>query len=72
MSVLTGCFGCFGPTSGLEEGVLFLLEEYNLTRCVVRARTTGFRLGESPYGIVDEVGFYYQACRHIHTAPNLK
>ena len=56
MSVLAGCFSCFGPTSNLEEDVLSLLDEYSLTRCVVRARTTGYRLGESPYGFVDEVG----------------
>ena len=56
MSVLAGCFSCFGPTSSLEGDVLSLLEEYSLTRCVVRARTTGYRLGESPYGFVDEVG----------------
>ena len=56
MSVLAGCFSCFGRTSGLEEDVLSLLEEYSLTGCVVRARTTGYRLGESPYGFVDEVG----------------
>jgi hypothetical protein len=43
--------------SGLEEGVRSLLAEFNLTGCVVRARTTGYRLGESQYGIVDEVGF---------------
>ena len=56
MSVLAGCFSCFGHTSGLQEDVLSLLEQYSLTRCVVRARITGYRLGESPYGFVDEVG----------------
>jgi hypothetical protein len=56
MNVLAGCFSCFGPTNGLEEDMLSLLGEYNLTRCVVRARKIG-RLGESPYGIVDEVSF---------------
>ena len=55
--ILAGCFNCFGPTSGLEEDVLSLLDEYSLTKCVVRARTTGYRLGESPYGFVDEVSF---------------
>ena len=55
MNGLASCFSCFSPTSGLEANVLTLLEEYSLTRCVVRARTTGYRLGESPYGIVDEV-----------------
>jgi hypothetical protein len=66
MSVLAGCFS-FGSTSGLEEGVLSLLEQYNLTTCVVRAKTTGYRLGKSPYGIVDEVGFliFNIARRHI-------
>ena len=55
MNGLASCFSCFSPTRGLEANVLTLLEEYSLTRCVVRARTTGYRLGESPYGIVDEV-----------------
>ena len=38
-----------------EEDALTLLKKYSLTRCVVKAKTTGYRLGESPYGFVDEV-----------------
>ena len=53
--VLARCFGCFGPISGLDEEVRTLLNDFSLTGCVVKARTTGYRLGESPYGFVDEV-----------------
>ena len=32
-----------------------LLKEFDLSGCIVTAKTTGCRLGKSPYGFVDEV-----------------
>ena len=44
-----------GPNSSFDRETRYSLEQFDLTRCVVRARPTGHRIGESPYGIVDEV-----------------
>lgn len=44
-----------GPNNSFDRETRYSLEQFDLTRCVVRARPTGHRIGESPYGIVDEV-----------------
>ena len=53
--MFAGCLGCFGPARSLDGEMRSLLADFGLSRCVKNARPTNNRLGESPYGFVDEV-----------------
>lgn len=49
------CFGC--SSVDVDEPTRSILEEFGLTGYVVNTRPTGIRIGESPFGIVDEVNW---------------